>query len=223
MRIVSGSLLLLPALLSLPLAVPAPDASQPALALYRSDRRDWRSIEPDCTVVIRGDRISAVGKSGEIRIPKDATVVDETGKFLIPGLWDMHVHFGPKEDLALFIANGITGVRIMWGSPEHYEWRKEIEDGELLGPRLVIASAIVDGPAPYWPGSISVSNEARARQVVVEIKKQGADFVKVYQGLPRNTYFAIADESKKEGIPFEGHVPLTVFSGGGLERRSEIV
>jgi hypothetical protein len=80
----------------------------------------------DVTVVITGDRITEIGDSEKIRVPKDAQVVNATGKFLIPGLWDMHVHWYEKDYLPLFIANGVTGIRIMWGSSTHHEWRKEI-------------------------------------------------------------------------------------------------
>jgi hypothetical protein len=87
-------------------------------------------------------------------------------KFLIPGLWDMHVHwYGyDKAYLRLFTVNGVTGVRVMWGAPIHFEWRKEIEEGTLLGPRMIISSTIVDGPKPLWPDSIGVANEAEARR-----------------------------------------------------------
>jgi len=166
--------------------------------------------QPDMSVVISAGRITDIGKSSVVPTPRGAQVVDANGKFLIPGLWDMHVHPSGRDYLPLFIANGVTGIRVMWGSPEDYEWRKEIETGALLGPRMVIASPLVDGPKPYWPGSISVSTAAEARQVVDRAKQSGADFVKVYQNLPRDLYFAIADESKKEGIPFAGHVPLSV-------------
>ena len=164
----------------------------------------------DYTVVITGDRITAIGETPKMRVAPAAQVVDATGKFLIPGLWDMHVHPQGKEYLPLFLANGVTGIRIMWGDPEDYEWRKQIGAGQLFGPRMVIASPIVDGPKPYWRGSISVSSEAQARQVVDKVKANGADFVKVYQFLPRDLYFAIADEAKKQGIPFAGHVPIDV-------------
>jgi imidazolonepropionase-like amidohydrolase len=164
----------------------------------------------DSTIVVTGDRITGIGETAKVRVPESAQVVDATGKFLIPGLWDMHVHPDGKEYLPLFIANGVTGIRVMWGSPTDHEWRKEIAAGHLLGPRMVIASPLVDGPKPYWPGSISVSNEAEARRVVDKAKESGADFVKVYQFLPRDLYFAIADEAKKQEIPFAGHVPIDV-------------
>ena len=165
----------------------------------------------DMTVVIANGRIAAVGKSSSVRPPKGAQQIDASGEFLIPGLWDMHVHWRDTEYLPLFLANGVTGMRIMWGSfPLHQEWRKQVEAGQLLAPHMEIASGIVDGPKPFWPGSISASTEAQARQAVVDAKQVGADFVKVYTFLPREEYYAIADEAKKQGIPFAGHVPLAV-------------
>ena len=171
--------------------------------------------QPDATVVVRGDRITEIGKTGKAPMPKAARVVDGRGKFLIPGLWDMHVHLDFRDYLQLFIANGVTGVRVMWGDPQHHAWREEIEAGSLLGPRMKIASPIIDGPKPYWPGSVSVANEAEARQAVATAKKHGADFVKIYQFLPRALYFDLADESKKEGISFEGHLSVTVRAEEG--------
>src|SRR5919106_358034 len=95
-------------------------------------------VKSDMTVVIDGNRISEVGPSTELRVPENAQVVDATGKFLIPGLWDMHVHwFGYDEVfLQLFPINGVTGVRIMWGAPMHFAWRNQIEKGALIGPRM---------------------------------------------------------------------------------------
>jgi hypothetical protein len=164
----------------------------------------------DYTVVVTGQRITEMGETAKIGVPAGSQVVDATGKFLIPGLWDMHVHWSDKDYLPLFIANGVTGVRLMWGQPAHQEWRRAIDAGQLLGPHLVIASPIIDGPKPIWDGSISVTNETQARQAVAKVKREGADFVKVYQGLLRDTYFAIADESRKQGLAFEGHVPQSV-------------
>ena len=164
----------------------------------------------DMTVVINGDRVTELGRTRDVRIPKDAQTVDATGKFLIPGLWDMHVHWYLKDYLPLFIANGVTGVRMMWGASLHHQWRKEIDGGAMLGPRLVIASSIVDGPNPIWQGSVSVGNAAEARKAVVDAKNGGADFIKVYSRLPKEAFLAIADESKKQGLTFAGHVPQAV-------------
>jgi len=175
------------------------------------------AAKPDMTVVIKGDRILAMGKSGEIRPPENAPTVNGKGKFLIPGLWDMHVHWYDKDYLPLFIANGVTGVRMMWGVPSHHQWRKAIEAGQLVGPHMLLASPIVDGPKPVWRGSIAVADAYEAQQVVIQVKRDGADFVKVYSLLSRDAYFAIAEESKKLGIPFAGHIPDSV----SLEEASE--
>jgi hypothetical protein len=166
--------------------------------------------KPDMTVVIAGNRIIEVAKSDPIRPPSNRETVNANGKFLIPGLWDMHVHWYEKDYLPLFIANGVTGTRQMYGVPVFQQWRKEIEAGELLGPHLLIPSPIVDGPKPVWPGSIAVAHASEGRRAVIQVKRGGADFVKVYSLLSRDAYFAIADESKKQGIPFEGHVPDSV-------------
>ncbi len=181
-------------------------------------------VKSDMTVVIDGNRISELGPSTKLRVPEDAQVVDATGKFLIPGLWDMHVHwFGyDKAFLQLFPINGVTGVRIMWGAPIHFAWRKEIEEGTLLGPRMAIAGNILDGPKPIWPGSAAISNEREAREAVRSTKEQGYDFVKVYSLLQRKAYFAIAEEAKKQGIPFAGHVPnfITVAEASAAGQKS---
>jgi hypothetical protein len=193
-----------------------PDAKPISLALTHVTVIDTAGgpNQPDMTVVIQGSRIVQVAKSNEIRVPKNAKTVNATGKFLIPGLWDMHVHWYEKNYLPLFIANGVTGTRQMYGVPTFQQWRKQIEAGELLGPHILIPSPIVDGPKPVWPGSIAVANESEGRQAVIQVKQAGADFVKVYSRLPRDAYFAIADESKKQGIPFEGHVPCNRSAAG---------
>jgi imidazolonepropionase-like amidohydrolase len=171
--------------------------------------------KPNMTVIITGDRITKIAKTGEVAIPKHAQAVDGKGKFLIPGLWDMHVHtvIGslPKFYFPLFIANGVTGVRDMAAELGLLkQLRKEINEGRLLGPRLV-GGQMVDGPIPFWPGlPISVSDEASARQAAASAKDRGADFIKVYSLIPRPAYFALADEAKKREITFAGHVPLSV-------------
>jgi len=206
------ALLLLLALPARPSAAPQANHPPRALVLTHITVIDATGApaRPDSTVVITGDRITALGKAGEVRPPRGAQVVDATGKFLIPGLWDMHVHWYNPDFLPLFIANGVTGIRVMWGSPLHHQWRQEIERGELLGPRMLIASPVVDGPVPIWPGSISVGDAAEGRQLVSRMKQDGADFIKVYNRIPREAYFAIADEAKKLGMPFAGHVPDAV-------------
>jgi imidazolonepropionase-like amidohydrolase len=194
-------------------AARAAGAAEPSvLALTHATVIDCtgRPAQPDVTVVVSDGRITAMGRSGDLHPPTNAVVVDATGKYLIPGLWDMHVHWYDKDYLPLFLANGVTGIRLMLGAPMHHEWRREIEAGKLAGPRLFIASPIVDGPKPVWPGSITAGSASEGRQAVLKVKQDGADFVKVYSVLPREAYFAIADETKKQGISFAGHVPIGV-------------
>jgi imidazolonepropionase-like amidohydrolase len=205
-------LALLPLLLSSAMAQEPPTKVQPRLALIHVNVIDATGApaKPDMTVIVSGGRITEIGKAASLHPPHDAQVVDGSGRFLIPGLWDMHAHWGDTDYLPLFLANGVTGVRIMWGDSRQHDWRRRSESGLLLAPHLVIASALIDGPKPFWPGSVSVKTEAEARQAVIQAKQEGADFVKVYSFLPREEYFAIVDEAKKQGIPFAGHIPFSV-------------
>lgn len=181
---------------------------------------------PDMTVVISGDRIIKIGKTSEVVIPEHSQLVDGTGKYLIPGLWDMHVHILSEKRgemfLPLLIENGITGVRDMGSTPEGFEllknWRKQIAQGTLLGPTIIASGPMVDGPKPMFPDiSISIANEAEGKQAVSLLKGYGADFIKVYSLLPRAEYFAIADEANRQGIPFCGHVPESVSASEASE------
>jgi hypothetical protein len=171
--------------------------------------------KPNMTVIITGDRITKIAKTGEEAIPKNAQVIDGTGKYVIPGLWDMHVHtvIGslPERFFPLFISNGVTGVRDMAANLGLLkQLRKDISEGKRVGPRIV-GSQMVDGPMPVWPGlPISISDEASARKTAASVKDKGADFIKVYSLIPRQAYFALADEAKKLRITFAGHVPVSV-------------
>ena len=172
------------------------------------------------TVIVRGGRIAEVGESlAGIGRKLNGTHVNGTGKFLIPGLWDMHVHMvfgdwfprGKEITLPLFIANGITGVRDMGGELEVLEqWRKEIAAGTLTGPRMVMSGPMLDGPAPRFPSSIVIKTPEDGRRAVDELKRRGADFIKLQSLIPRDAVFAIVDEARKQAIPFAGHVPDAV-------------
>jgi imidazolonepropionase-like amidohydrolase len=178
--------------------------------------------KPDMTVVITANRITALGKTSEVRIPKDALVLNATGKFLIPGLWDMHVHIFNQVSrrppnawyFPLFIANGVTGVREMWTKADDMtqvlKWRKQFSAGTLTLPRIAAVGTVVDGQPSTWPNTDTVTTPEEARRMVRKIKDAGVDFVKTYSNLSREAYFAIVDEARKQNIPFAGHVPFTV-------------
>jgi imidazolonepropionase-like amidohydrolase len=169
---------------------------------------------PATTVIIDGNRIRAVGPARSTRPPAGARIVDGSGKFLIPGLWDLHVHLGSagKEALPQFIGWGVTGVRDM--GTEQFEplrqWRVEILSGRRVGPRIVAAGPIVDGPTPNWPLRVTVRDTADAARIVDSLAAVGVDFIKVHQQLGRETYFAVAARARRLDLAFAGHVPVGV-------------
>jgi hypothetical protein len=162
-------------------------------------------------VLIRGSRIEKI--ASHISAPRGARVVPGEGKFLIPGLWDMHVHVW-DADLAfpLFLANGVVGVRNMGGHADDLaRWREELRTGKRRGPHLIACGPLLDGPPPIHPDhSVVVENAAQAIAAVHTLRAEGWDFIKVYDNVPRDAYFAIASQAKKEHITFVGHVPLSV-------------
>ena len=167
----------------------------------------------DQTVLIHGNRITAVGPSGRVRVPSGARLVNARGKFLIPGLWDMHVHTavtGGRRLLGLYIANGVTGVRDMAGDWDTLTtWRREIASGTLVGPRIVASGPYVEGgdvPIPH----LTARTAAEARTAVDSLARLGVDFIKVHSQLTREVYFAVARRARDRGLPFAGHVPRAV-------------
>jgi imidazolonepropionase-like amidohydrolase len=169
----------------------------------------------DQTVVIHGNRIVSVAPSRSTPTPPCARVVRARGKFLIPGLWDMHVHsavVGGRGILALYVANGVTGVRDMAGDwATLATWRHEIERGRLVGPRIIASGPYLEGgDVPIAHILVRTPDEARAG--VDSLMSLGVDFVKVHSQLKRDTYFAIARRARERGIAFAGHVPQVVGS-----------
>src|SRR5580700_10683156 len=139
---------------------------------------DSNRVLQDQAVVIRAGSISQMGASSSIEDPPAATVIDGTGAYLTPGLVDMHVHCD-NTDFPLFLANGITTVREMNGSPDHLTWRREIASGELLGPRLYVASPLLAGEKQRWR-HILITDPHEAAKIVKDLVAQGYDYIKVY-------------------------------------------
>src|SRR5580704_2998249 len=151
--------------------------SEPTLAIVHATVIDATGspAQPDLTVIVADRRIVEIGGSASVGVPKNARVVDARGKFLIPGLWDMHVHeiFGdwiPEDEKVtplLFVANGVTGVRDMGGDLGPLKkWRSRIASGDMLGPRMIIAGPMLDGPVPAFPSSAPVKDAADGRRIV---------------------------------------------------------
>jgi imidazolonepropionase-like amidohydrolase len=166
----------------------------------------------DTTVVITGERISAVGKSGTVAIPAGARVIDATGKYLIPGLWDMHVHlsYARASALPVLVANGVTGVRDMGSDLGEIDaWRAQIAAGVVTGPRIVRAGPMLNDRSRN-PYQIATGGPEQARGIVRALKQVGVDFIKVHRRVPRDDYVAIVDEANKQGLRVVGHIPMSV-------------
>jgi len=161
-------------------------------------------------ILIERGRIQRVFYDEEVEGIEGAENVDATGQYLIPGLWDMHVHWYETDYLPLYIAVGVTGIREMSGEHINYDWRKIEDERHFIGPKSIISSRVLDGPSSPIPNITKVANEEEAREQVRKYFEIGADLIKIYNDLSRESYFAIADESKKLGIPFAGHIPIGV-------------
>jgi imidazolonepropionase-like amidohydrolase len=196
-------------------------SSEGALVLNNVTVVDVRTgaLQSDQTLVVEGNRITFVGPSKSANAPRKARSVNCRSLFLIPGLWDMHVHlafgdwFPDAQDISLrlFVANGVTGVRDMGSELDIVQgWRNEIEGGDLIGPRIQTSGPMLDGPKPRFPSSIAIATPEDARRTVADLKRRGADFIKLQSLIPRDAVFAIANETKKQEIAFEGHVPDSV-------------
>ena len=160
-------------------------------------------------VVVKDGKIVAIGDAGKIKSDEDAIIVDGQGKYLIPGLAEMHAHVPPVDDiepmknvLSLFVVNGITTIRGMLGHPRHIELRAKIQSGEILGPHFYTSG-------PSFNGNSVKSTEA-AEAMVVEQKKAGYDFFKLHPGLSKENFLAIAKKANELNMRFAGHVSYDV-------------
>ncbi len=171
--------------------------------------------KPGQSVVVEGNRISQVGDAKKVHAPKGAQVVNARGLYVIPGLWDMHVHIWETDrTFPMLVANGVLGVRNMGGHLDELKrWRAQVVNGELLGPHLVISGPLVDGLNPAHPDhAVVVHDPAEGRAIVDSLKQSGVDFINVFDNLTSEEYSAIVDESRKVGLPFAGHLPQGVWA-----------
>lgn len=176
---------------------------------------DRERVLDDSTVLIVDGRIRELGSASAVAIPQGATVIDGRGKYLMPGLADMHAHTWEEEDFPLLLANGVTTIRNMFGGPTHLRWKARIAAGELASPSLYTAGPIIDGNPPIWPGAV-VENAAQARRTVGEQHAAGYDFLKVYARLSSEAYDAVIQEGAARGMSVAGHVPDSVGLSAAL-------
>lgn len=166
-------------------------------------------VVPNQAVVVKNGKITAMGDAEKIKYSKNAVVIDGKGKYLVPGLAEMHAHVPPvddlepmKEVLLLFALKGVTTIRGMLGHPRHLELRNKIQSGEIFGPRFITSGPSFNGQ--------SVQTEEQASEKVRQQKKAGYDFLKLHPGLTQNTFAAMAKTAKEVNIPFAGHVSFDV-------------
>ena len=213
--------ILLTLLSALSLLLGAPAAAQPARGVYAITDvtvvpMDRERLLPGRTVIVRDGRIEAVGPARSTRIPAGAIRIEGRGRYLMPGLAEMHAHVPAgadaqwtKDVLFLYAANGITLARGMLGAPAHLELRSKLDRGELIGPRLYTSGPSLNGN--------SVATPEDGRRMVAGQKAAGYDFLKIHPGLDRARYDAIAAAARAHEMPFGGHVPDAV----GLRRALE--
>lgn len=173
-------------------------------------------IVPNSTVLIDGVTIADVVSNGNP--PRDAQVVDGQGKFLIPGLWDMHAHTEASGEawLPLYVANGVTGIRDMGSALDYIlKMREETASHRILGPRILAAGPILDDAPGDWPFRMRVKTADEGRAAVQLLKKRGVDLIKVHDNTPQPVFYAIADEARRQQLPLAGHVASRVDGGTG--------
>jgi imidazolonepropionase-like amidohydrolase len=160
-------------------------------------------------VWVKNSEIVAIGNTGTVKYNRDARIIEARGKYLIPGLAEMHAHVPPvddlepmKEVLKLFLYNGVTTIRGMLGHPRHLELRSKIQSGEIIGPHFYTSG-------PSFNGN-SVKSQAAGAEMVRDQKKAGYDFLKLHPGLTKENFGAIAKTAKEVNIPFAGHVSFDV-------------
>jgi imidazolonepropionase-like amidohydrolase len=163
------------------------------------------TVLPHYTVIVDRDRIIAVGPRDRLVVPRGAQIIDGHGRFLLPGLADMHVHLSDTLALEMLLANGVTTARDLDGTPQLLDWRQSIAAGQREGPELIVAAPII-----YGTGKDTDSAAARARTDVASDAQIGYDLIKVYGGLSRTEMVAVGAEARRHHLPVVGHLPVRV-------------
>ena len=183
---------------------------------------------PEQTVAVAGGKIVRVGPAGRASYPASQQL-DGTGRYLLPGLWDMHVHFrggdslaaANKKSLALYLAHGITTVRDAGGdlTPHLYQWRREEEAGTLAGPRIFTSGPKIDGPGATWPGSLEVTTPSQVSRALDSLQRLRVDYVKIYDSkISGPAYLETIAQAEKRGLKTTGHMPYSVTLGEAVAR-----
>lgn len=189
------------------------------------------TVETVQDVYVRDGRIVWVGPSGTSTLPEAGRQLNGAGLFLMPGLWDSHVHVFSAESepdfaLPLYILNGVTSIRDMGALislEEQREVNAAIASGDRIGPRIINAGAMIDGPPGSWPGQMVAATPEGGRARVREAAQRGWTSVKAYSLLDKETYSAIADEANELGLPLYGHVPEGVTLNDAIDAGQDVI
>ena len=199
--------------------------AQPGLAIVDVSvvPMDANHVLEHQTVLVRGDRIAALGPAASTPVPDGISRIDGHGKWLMPGLVDMHVHLEDPDDGTLYVANGVTTIRNMWGVAQTLSTRADYAEGRALGPTVYTTGPILDGKPVIWPGSVAIESAEEADEEIAAENAAGYDSVKVYARLGKDAYFGILAAAKKHGLQVVGHVPDAValdavLAAGGRSR-----
>jgi imidazolonepropionase-like amidohydrolase len=182
------------------------------------------SAHPHTTVVVEDGKISRVGPAVSTPVATGARIIPGKDKFLIPGLWDMHVHLYYKQYLPLFVAFGVTGVQDMGSEFSKVSvWREEIEKGGAIGPHIITSGPPVDGGPSADPKLpiLTARTADQARQAFDQLYKLDVDFIKVLSRLPREAYFALAEQARHWDLRMVGHIPANVTAQEAVEARQK--
>ena len=178
---------------------------------------------PGYTVVVRDGRIAAMGPAGSTPVPRGALRVDGQGRYLMPGLADMHVHPYNADQFLNYLAHGVTTIAVLNGHPDALRWRAQVAGGRMLGPTIYTAGPSLDGTPAGNPTFLSTATPEAGRKAVDKIAEAGYDFVKVYMTLTPETYAAIIAEAKARHIAVIGHIPPAVGVDGVLSSGGQIM
>lgn len=219
-----------------PAALPVPAATVVFHNVNLISMTDDR-VETGRTVVVRDGRITQIGLTGQLPAPAGATVIDGTGRFLMPGLTDAHVHFEAWQgfraafgDAPLYLAHGITTVVNLRGTPALFDWKRRVERGDLVGPTIYTTGEFIIGP--YGPalrretgelvvGPNATTPEDVEREVAGQVR-EGVDLIKFYGGLSRPAYLALAQSAERAGIPVIGHGPINLGLDAVIDARQAL-
>lgn len=184
---------------------------------------DKEQVLNNQTIVVENGLVKTIGNSSEIKLPSSFKIIDAKGKYLMPGMADMHVHLRNSDELVNYLAYGVTTIMHMGGSSsqgrDNLKYSKEIKQGTRIGPKLYTTQRIFDGDPPAAGSAYRISTPELAVELVNELKNKGYDFIKIYNNVSKTVFDAIIKEASRLDLPVVGHIPrkfdaLTSINGG---------